>query len=411
MRTPCISFLLLAAVLTLPACKKATQVAEVRPPEVTVIKAQEREVNIWHEYTGRIEAVESVDIRARVSGHLEEIRFVDGDPVKKGDILFVVDRRAFQNQYQSAEAELARSKAAAVLAKSEADRAVELFQKNAISKEDYEKRVAGVEEANSNILAAEAKLANAKLDLDFTEVRSPIDGVAGRHLVSVGNLVTEDNTLLTNVVSIDPVYAYFQISESRLLGYMEHFSLKGIKVENLNIAVEVGLADGKEFPYKGVIDFLDTQVAAGTGTLLARAKIPNESRRLVPGLFARVRFPSGLGGQRVVVPPRAILNNQDRKVVYVVGANNIVEYREVELGPIEDGEQIIFEGLKAGETIVVDGLLYSRPGAPVAPKPLPPAPAPEKPTQAAAADKAQSKTEATPAPEATPAATATPEQP
>ncbi|HWL51174.1 MAG TPA: efflux RND transporter periplasmic adaptor subunit [Chthoniobacteraceae bacterium] len=372
---------LLLAATALSACKKPIALEKPTPPAVTVTQAAERKVDLWHEYTGRIEAVESVEVRSRVSGHLEEIRFKDGDDVKKGDVLFVIDKRSFENQYQSALAELDRVKASRDLARTEAERAEKVFKANAMSREEYEKRAASFAEATSVVATAEATLANAKLQLDFAEITSPIDGIAGRHLVSVGNLVATDATPLTTLVSADPVYAYFKINESRLLEYMKHFATEGAP-ETWDFPVAVGLMNDTGFPHPGKVDYIDNQVDPATGTLLLRATVPNPKNSLVPGLFARIRIASGQGGMRVVIPPRAVTNNQDRKVVYVVGANQVVEERQVELGPIENGERVILSGLKPGETFIVDGLLYARPGAPVTPTPLA---APQSPAEQTAA--------------------------
>ncbi len=390
---------LLIAVTVLSACKKPIALEKTAPPAVTVTQAKERDVQLWHEYTGRIEAVESVEIRSRVSGHLEEIRFKDGDKVKKGDVLFVIDQRSFENQYQSALADLERVKASRDLARNEYERAEKVFKANAMSREDYEKRAASFAESNSSVATAEASLANAKLQLDFAKVESPIDGIAGRHLVSVGNLVAADNTALTTLVSADPVYAYFQISESRMLEYMKIFSAQG-KPTDMEFPASIGLMNEKDFPHTGTVNYIDNRVDPATGTLLVRATVPNPDLQLVSGLFARIRIGSGQGGNRVVIPPRAVTNNQDRKVVYVVGDNQIVEERQVELGPIEDGDRVILSGLKPGETFIVDGLLYARPGAPVTPTPL----AEPKPAESTA----ETSTADTPAPP--PASTPAPVQ-
>jgi len=394
-----------ALLLGVAACHQKAPLQQIPPPEVTVTQAQEKDVKLWHEYTGRLDAVKSVDIRSRVTGHLEEIRFVDGADVKKDDILFVIDQRTFRNQVDNAEAELARAKAVRDNAKADADRATKAAAMKAMSLEEAERKTAAYAEAEANIQAAEAQLADAKLNLEFTEVRSPIDGAASRHLVSVGNIVTADNTQLTSVTSVNPIQAYFQIDEGRLLGYQKYFSKNtDIDPATAKIPAALSLMNEKDFPYKGVIDFIDTTINPATSTLEARAIFPNPTGKLAPGMFARIRIASGQGGKHIVIPPRAVVTNQTYKLVYVLGKDNIVEARTVELGPIEDGNRVVFSGLKAGETIIVDGLLYARPGAPVDPRPLPP----QAPEEEAAAQPTAPKAEDTPAapPSATPQATA-----
>jgi len=395
-----------ALLLGVVACHQKAPLQEIPPPEVTVIKTEERDVKLWHEYTGRLQAVESVDVRSRVSGHLEEIRFTDGAEVKKDEILFVIDQRTFRNQVDNATAELARAKAARDNAKADFDRAAKALEIKAMSQEEHDRKAAAYAEAEANIAAAEAQLADAKLQLEFTEVRSPIDGVASRHLVSVGNIVAADNTQLTSVTSINPIQAYFQIDEGRLLGYQKYFSKNtDIDPATAKIPAALSLMNEKDFPHQGVIDFIDTTINPATSTLETRAVFPNPSGKLAPGMFCRIRIASGQGGRHVVIPPRAVVTNQTYKLVYVVGKDNVVEARTVELGPIEDDQRVVFSGLKPGETIIVDGLLYARPGAPVAPKPLPTPPGQEAPE--AAPDSAASPSPAA-TPETAPEATAQP---
>lgn len=351
----------------------------MQPPQVTVTRAEERDVKLWHEYTGRLDAMKTVEIRSRVSGYLEAVEFKDGATVKKGDLLCRIDQRTFENQLQSATAELAKAKATRDQAKAEFDRATKLIASKAIAQEEYDKRASTLAQTESAVEAAEASIAEAKLYIDFSEIRSPIDGIASRLLISVGNVVSADTTPLTTIISADPVYAYFQVDEGRMLAYHKRLSANGVdrNEDVAGIPVALSLMDEKGFPHQGVIDFVDTRVNPATGTITARGTFPNPNGKLKPGLFSRIRVASGEGGKHVVIPPRAVTNNQDRKVVYVVGEDKVVQYREVELGPIENGEQVVFKGLAAGETIVVDGLLYARPGAPVNPKPLAPAGAEE----------------------------------
>lgn len=320
------------------------------PPEVSVAEVVVRQVNDWDEFTGRVEAPETVEIRPRVSGYIHEVRYTEGREVAKGDVLFVIDQRPYRAALAQAEAELARAKAQAALADSEVVRARKLLESRAISQEEHDEAIAADAQAAANVGAAEAAVELARLDLEFTEVRSPIAGLAGRASVTAGNLVAPGDTLLTTVVSLDPVYVYFESDEQV---YLQSADLTQRGRQN---TVFVGLANDQGFPHEGVLDFVDNRVDPATGTIRARAVLDNEDRRFTPGLFARVRLQSNDSESTILVDERAILTDQDRRFVYVLGENDTAQRRDVQLGKSVEGLRIITAGLAAGDRVIVHGV-------------------------------------------------------
>jgi len=372
--------LLAAAILAACSSQAASPEAGAPPPpEVSVAVVQPQPVARWDDYTGRVAAVESVELRARVSGYVERVAYREGDEVKKGDLLFVIDPRPYRAELAQAQAQLARARSQAQLARTQDARAEELLAASAISREEFESRRAASAQGDASVRAAEAALERARLDLQFTEVRSPIDGRAGRALITTGNLAQADQTLLTTVVSLDPVHVYFETDERSFLDY-QALTREGGRDAQGN-AVRVGLANEEGFPHAGTLDFTDNQADAGTGTVRARAVVPNPQRMFTPGLYARVQLEAGKATQALLVDERALLTDQDRKYVYVLGEGDTAQRRDVVVGRGADGLRVIESGLVPGDRVIVHGVqkVYF-PGMPVAPKPIEmgdPAPAPQ----------------------------------
>jgi RND family efflux transporter MFP subunit len=336
----------------------------------------------WDEYIGRLESPETVEIRARVSGYLDKVHFKEGKEVKKGDVLFTIDPRPYQAEYDRAEAEHQRAESQADLAKSDAERAKNLIATKAISQEDFDTKTKTYTSALAAVKAAHAALDSAKLNLEFTEVRSPIHGRTSRAVVTEGNLISggAGATLLTTVVSQDPLYCYVDVDERSILKYLQ-LRREGKRESALDkpIPVEMALADEVSYPHKGFTDFVDNKIDPTTGTLHCRGVFPNPERALGPGFFARMRIPGSGKYPALLIPDRALGSDQSQKFVYVVNAEKKVEFRPVKLGPMIDGLRVVKEGLKPGEQIIVEGLLRVRPGVVVDAKPW------EAPAQAATA--------------------------
>lgn len=349
------------------------------PPEVSVAQVLSKDVNRWDEFTGRVSAIETVELRPRVSGYVQEVAYKEGQEVKKGDLLFVIDPRPYRAHLAQAEADLERARAEARLAQMQDKRAETLVEAKAISREEFETRRAASTQGNAAVRAAEAALDNARLDLQFTQVRSPINGRAGRAMVTEGNLASADTTLLTTVVSQDPVYVYFESDEQSFLRYQE-LARKGERAETRN-PVRVGLASEQGYPHEGTVDFVDNQVDASTGTIRARAVLRNPDRIFTPGLYARVQLEASGRFKAMLIDDKAVLTDQDRKYVYVLGPKNAATRKDVVLGPVVDGLRVVNSGLAANDKVIVHGVQkVFFPGMPVAPKVIAmgaPAPSPQ----------------------------------
>ena len=328
------------------------------PPSVTVAPVEQKEIVEWSGFTGRTEPVESVEIRPRTSGYIQEVRFQSGQLVKKGDVLFVIDPRWNQAVFDQRQAEYEQ-------AKSEAERTDKLLANNAISAEEAEARKSRAE-------VARAALESARLDLEFTEVRAPIDGRVSRALLTEGNYVSgaaSSASLLTTVVSVNPVYVYADIDEDTLLKFNELVDDKKLgTTDGGKIPVELQLADESDFPHKGYIESFDNRLDPNTGSILLRAVFANDDDRIVPGLFARIRIPLSDRHPALLVDERAIGTDQAQKFVLTLTSTNTVQYRAVDLGPLVDGKRIVRSGLTAGEKIVINGLSHVRPGMTVTPE-------------------------------------------
>lgn len=357
------------------------------PPTVAVSQPIQREIVEWDEYTGRFDAVETVEIRARVSGHLTEVRFTDGQRVNKGDLLFVIDQRPFERALEQARAELFAAVTKVENANLDIVRGKPLVERQIISGKTFDDRMSIVRDAQAAVKVAEAKVASAELDLSFAQIASPITGRISRTLVTAGNWISAGSvsgaTLLTTIVSQDPIYIYFDVSENNYIKYKRLSERgEGSGAADLGAPVEVALPDEKGFPHKARLDFLDNRLDQGTGTLRARGVMANAHELFSPGMFARVRVTGTAPYQAVLLPDEAIGTDQTNKFVYVVGDDGTVARRNVKLGPLEDGLRVVREGVTAQEWVIVRGLQRARPGGKVTPKreePTPPASMAAKP--------------------------------
>jgi len=360
----------LASTVVIAACTNTSaQQAPPPPPQVTVVPVVERDVTEWDEFTGRLQAVDSVEIRPRVSGLISAVHFAEGAMVHRGDVLFQIDARPFQTEVDRLRAELARAHATVERANSELTRAERLRSENAMSGEERDRRASFAQESAAQVAAVEAALRAAELNLEFTHVTSPIDGRASRAIVTEGNLVSSgpgEATLLTTVVSLDPVYAYFDADEQIFLKYIAG-GHGGTNRDAIDRHVQMALAGDDGYPNEGRLDFLDNQVDGTTGTIRGRAVFRNTDGRLTPGLFVRLRLAGSGAYDGLLIQDRAVGTDLSHKFVYVVSPKNEIEYRPVTLGPIVNGLRVVREGLKAGEPVVVDGLQRIRPGARVQP--------------------------------------------
>jgi len=357
------------AALTLSS--RAEDKAPAAPPlqAVTVAPVPEHEISEWDEFTGRLEAVDQVEIRPRVSGYIRRVTFSEGREVKKGEVLFEIDPRPYQAELARAQAELERAKSAAALAASDVRRAQNLVKAQAISREEYDSRASAEAQGGASVKAAEAAVETARLNLDWTRVRSPISGRVSNALVTPGNLVEAGPpaTLLTTVVSMDPMYVYFDSDEQTYLRYAGQ-ARNGSNWRTAKLPVYLGLANEDGYPHEGRLDFVDNQIDPNTGTIRTRAVFSNKSRALTPGLFARVKLVGEHKRKALLVRDAAIGTDQDRKFVLVVGPGDTLTYRPVVPGRLVDGLRIIDSGLQPGEHVVVNGLMRVRPGMKVAPQ-------------------------------------------
>ncbi len=354
------------ALLASGCSSHAAPQAAMPAPEVSVAQVLVQPVRQWDEFTGRVAAVESVELRARVSGYVDKVAYTEGQTVAKGDLLFVIDQRPYRATLAHAHADLARARSEAQLAKSQAARAQSLVAVNAISREESDTRTAAVAQADAAVRAAEAAVTSAELDLQFTEVRAPIAGRTGRAMITAGNLARADTTLLTTVVSLDPMYVYFESDERSFLGYQQ-LAREGQRAE-LSNAVRVGLANEEGYPHLGTVDFIDNGVDATTGTIHARAVLPNGDGSLTPGLFARVQLEGAAEAEALLIDDKAVLTDQDRKYVYVVGPDNTARRKDIVPGRMVDDLRVVASGLSPDDRVIVRGIQkVFFPGMPVQP--------------------------------------------
>jgi RND family efflux transporter MFP subunit len=375
----------------LAGCTSTLPVAEPPPAPVSVSQPLVHEVIDFDDYEGRIGAVETLEVRARVRGHLIKVNFQEGEMVKEGDLLFEVDPRPYKASLDAAEAQKAVAEANLELAKKEYARTAQLARTGAASREEVDVWTGKQAVAKAERLKAIAAVEQAQLDLDFTKIVAPISGKASRALVTVGNLVNAGGgeTLLTTVTSVDPMYVYFDVDERALLRYREHFR-KGRtgsgpepSLKDLKIPVEVALEGEEGYPHKGVIDFADNHVNPSTGTIQVRGVLPNTKRILDSGMRARLRVPVSDPTKSLMITERAVGTDQGRKFVYVVNDQNVVERRDVKLGRVSDGLQVVQEGVKPEDWVIVNGIQRVRDGAKVEPNRVPMPGAPTRSNQIA----------------------------
>jgi membrane fusion protein, multidrug efflux system len=366
------SFASVAALALLAAgCQKAPPAAARPPAAVTVNQPRQSEVVEWDEYPGRLDAVDMVEVRARVNGYLESVHFKDGAEVKKGDLLFVIDPRPYQAQLDATSADIKQMESKLELASNDLARADRLLKSKAISEEEADSRSKLVSQMAASLESTRALNETAKLNMEYTHITSPIGGQIGRKMMTEGNLVNGNQgqaTLLTTIVSLDPIYCYIDADEGAILKYRQlarEGSNDGFR--DGQMPCELELANETNFPHKGVIDFVDNHVDPATGTLRVRGSFPNPApdHILQPGYFARVRVPGSTKHSGLLIPDEAIGTDQGQKFVYTVNATNSVEYKKVTLGPIIDGLRLVRDGIQSNDWIIVNGLMSVRPGAPV----------------------------------------------
>ncbi|MGN8162018.1 efflux RND transporter periplasmic adaptor subunit [Pantoea sp. 22096] len=350
----------------LSGCDKGVaQNAPPPPPEVSAAPVLIKPVSQWDNFNGRVEAVQSVQLRPRVSGYIDAVNYREGDEVRKGQVLFTIDDRSYRAALEQAKAELARARSQASLARSESGRSEKLIGTQAISREAWEQRRSAASQAQADVLAAEAAVDMAQLNLDFTRVTAPIDGRASRAMITAGNLVTagDSASVLTTLVSQQQMYVYFDVDENTFLNY-QAMARQGQQRHAL--PVEIALVGEQGFPHQGKIDFLDNQLTASTGTIRMRALLDNQQRLFTPGLFARVRLPGSAQFEAVLIDDKAVLTDQDRKYVYVVDGEGKAQRRDIQPGAMADGLRIVKSGLQSGDKVIIAGLQkVFMPGMPV----------------------------------------------
>jgi RND family efflux transporter MFP subunit len=353
-----------------------TQQAAPAAPAVTVAKPLVKEMQEWSDFTGQFEARESVEIRARVSGYLESVDFTDGQLVKKGDLLFVIEPRPFELALETAKAQLSQAEAQLELAKVQLERTAQLRKNDYATKETYDERVAQLNIATASRDAAVAAVNQAQLNLDYTRVMAPVSGRVGRHEVSVGNLImggtsgTSGTTLLTTIVSLDPIWLMFNVSEGDGMTYKRLVQKGEVKSARDNVvAVEGQLMDEKAWTLKGTIDFVDNQYDRTSGTIRVRAAFPNPDLFITPGQFGRVRVPMSQLRPTMLVPDAAVVTDQSVKLLFTVTPDGTVVPKPVDLGPVtDDNLRVVRTGIAADDEVIINGLLRARPGQKVTPE-------------------------------------------
>jgi multidrug efflux system membrane fusion protein len=359
--------MILASSFTLTGCKQEPGTKALSPVAVEVAAVAPKPIRLSDEFNGRVASINSVEVRARVTGYVDKLAYREGDSVKQGDLLFIIDPRPYRDALESAKASLERERAAAAFAGIQSKRAQALNASKAISLEEYQNRDSDLSQSTARVHEAEAAVATAELNLSFTEVRSPVDGRTSRARLTRGNLAQADQTVLTTVVSQDPLYVYFDCDEQSYLRFQERVH-RGNGVSSAN-PVHVALADETGFPHVGRIDFLDNEVNPSTGTIRARVILPNPDHLLTPGLYARVQLESASTVQALLIDDKAILTDQNQKYVYVVGPGNMAQRKDVVTGSMADGLRLIQSGLAPGDRVIVSGLQHIYfPGAPITPK-------------------------------------------
>jgi multidrug efflux system membrane fusion protein len=362
-----------AAILNV-GCSSSAQpksTASPAPVEVSVAEVICKQLGDSDEFTGRLEAVNSVEVRPRVSGYLQSVHFKEGAIVHQGDLLFQIDSRPFQAEVDRLKGELSQAKAQVSRTVSDFERAERLHNNDGMSAEEYDRRAAARNEADARVASTEGALRGAQLNLEFTRVTAPITGRVGRAEITEGNLVeagAAPGRPLTTLVSLDPIYVYFDVDEQTYLKYARLTQARGTRSNELRNAALLGLADEDGFPHAGLLSFVDNQVSSSTGTIRLRATFANKNLALTPGLFARIRLQGGGAYSGCLAKDEAVVTDLNQKYVFVLGKENKLEYRPVKLGAMTDGLRVVRDGLHEGDVIVVNGLQRVRPGSPVTPK-------------------------------------------
>ncbi|WP_437192541.1 efflux RND transporter periplasmic adaptor subunit [Planctomicrobium sp. SH527] len=373
MRNPLLLVAGLGLVLIAGGCQPRNQLVQTPPPKVTVAVPVEKPVQDYFYTTGQTRAVASVQLRARVSGYLDEIRFKDGDMVKKDQVLFVIDQAPYQAALDSAVASLAKAKAQLNLAEKQLQRTSALAKENAATESNLDIQQSHREAAVADVAAAEAAMRQAQLNLDYTEIKAPFDGRIGRHMVDLGNLVAIGETLLASLEAVDPIYVYFTLSEQELLTFMEGTKTGSIPVidETDPPLFELAIGSSDNFLFQGKLDFREFGINPQTGTTDRRAVFQNSDVTLVPGLFCRLRAPVGPPKERLLVDERAVSTDQRGKFLLVVNAENKVELKIVKVGPLHQGLRVIESGIAKTDRVVINGLQRARPESVVDPTEVP----------------------------------------
>jgi RND family efflux transporter MFP subunit len=367
----------IASVPLLAGCGEAQKQAAPPPPKVTVAKPIQRTIIDQDEYVGRFVPVDVVEVRARVSGYLDQIHFTDGQIVKQGDLLFTIDKRPYQNTLDQARANLQTAKSNVVFTQSDLARGQQLVRERTISEQIYEQRAQAFRNAQASVAASEAMVRQAELDLEYTELRAPITGRIGDRRVTQGNLVmggTGGTSLLATIVSIDPIRFEFTFDEGALLRYQRLASGKGEVAGLGGTAVRMKLLDETDFSHPGRMDFVDNVIDRASGTIRGRAQLSNADGLFTPGMFARVQVPASAPYQALMLPDAAIATEQARKFVYVIDQDNVARLRYVTLGQVVDDLRVIKDGLADGDRVVINGLMRVRQGQKVTPEEQPASP-------------------------------------
>ncbi|MBN9512814.1 MAG: efflux RND transporter periplasmic adaptor subunit [Alphaproteobacteria bacterium] len=365
----------MALVAALAASGAASaQTTTPAPPSVTVSPPLQKEITEWDQFTGQFQAVDFVEIRARVAGYLTEIHFQDGQTVKKGDLLFVIDPRPYEAALASMRAQLSQAEAQVDLAQVQLKRSTELRKRDFEPASSYDQRVSDLKVATAAVEAAKAGIRTAELNVEFTRIIAPMAGRISRHQVSIGNLITGGEggtaTLLTTIVSLDPIYFNFDMSESDYLAY-QRATEKGLmrSTRDNTVAVSLHLTDEKGWPHEGRMNFVENRVDRSSGTIRVRAVFPNPNLLFTAGQFGRIRIPGSEPYKAILIPDAAVVTDQSRKMVLTVNDENVVVPKIIRPGPSYEGLRIVRSGLLPTDKVIINGLMRARPGTKVAPKP------------------------------------------
>jgi RND family efflux transporter MFP subunit len=360
---------LLPLVILLIGASSFPSIAQNAPPEVTVASPVVKPIVEDDEFVGRFEAANAVDVRSRVSGYLEEVYFKDGSLVKAGDVLFKIDQRLFRVALRQAESEVQIAEASFSFAQEQLTRAEQLVTNGNIAQSVVDERRERFLNASGALEQAKQSLEQAQINLDFSEIRAPIAGRIDRKRVTPGNLVKADDTILTTIVSLDPIYFYFDIDERYFLAYSKDARTRGSSLQEGGggLDVKIRLSDENLGSFPGTLDFSENRIDAATGSMRVRAVVPNPDGVLTPGLFGRINVPGSFANKGVLIPDVALVADQNRQLVMLVDAEGNVTPRQVRPGPRIDGYRVIREGLDGSETIVIEGLVRARPGSVVTP--------------------------------------------